>query len=214
MTKHERVPVLVVGGGPAGSATACFLAQQGVEVTLLDKARFPRDKPCSEYLSPEASRLLEAMGALDAVIDAGAAQLAGMRVRAPSGRTFEGRFAAGHGYRAHRDHGLALPRLVLDAILLDRARAAGVRVVEGAQVTALAPNHLTGGYDVTSREDGIERVRAANVVVGADGLRSVVARRLGLAPRTRFPRRLALVTHMRGVEGMGATGEMFVEEGG
>jgi flavin-dependent dehydrogenase len=203
--------VIVVGGGPAGSATACFLARAGVDVIVLDRAHFPRAKPCSEFMSPEASRLLDAMGALGAVEAAGAAQLTGMRVRAPSGAVFDGRFAAGHGYRGYRDRGFALPRTVLDAILLDRARAAGARVVEGAAVTALVRDARGRVAGVHTREGGRERERPARVVVGADGLRSVVARRAGLDARRAWPRRLAMVTHMRGVEGMGATGEMFVE---
>jgi flavin-dependent dehydrogenase len=117
--------VIIVGGGPAGSSTAFFLAQLGVDVLVLDKARFPRDKACSEYLSPQASRILEAMGALGEVESSGAAQLAGMRVHAPNGATIHGEFAADHGFRGHRDRGLAVRRTVLDAILLERARAAG-----------------------------------------------------------------------------------------
>lgn len=56
--------VLVVGGGPAGASVACALARAGVDVHVVDRARFPRPKPCAEYLSPEASRLLADMGAL------------------------------------------------------------------------------------------------------------------------------------------------------
>ena len=54
----------VVGGGPAGCSTAWSLARLGVDVLLLDRARFPREKTCAEYLSPQASRLLAQMGAL------------------------------------------------------------------------------------------------------------------------------------------------------
>src|SRR2546423_3052478 len=129
--------VLVVGGGPAGSSVAWALASAGVRVTVLDRARFPRDKPCSEYMSPEASRLLAAMGALAAVEASGAARLAGMRVRAPDGTTFTGAFDGAHPYRGFRSHGLALRRMVLDAILLARARAAGAVVEEGVRVTDL-----------------------------------------------------------------------------
>jgi 2-polyprenyl-6-methoxyphenol hydroxylase-like FAD-dependent oxidoreductase len=71
-----RADVVVVGGGPAGAATAWALARNGVDVLVLDRAHFPRPKPCAEYLSPQASRILSEMGALDAVEQAGAAQLA------------------------------------------------------------------------------------------------------------------------------------------
>ena len=74
--------VLIVGGGPAGSSLAVALARRGVDVLLADRARFPRPKPCAEYLSPEASRVLEAMGALARVERSGAAALSGVRVRA------------------------------------------------------------------------------------------------------------------------------------
>ena len=50
--------VLVVGGGPAGASVAFALARAGVRVHVVDRARFPRPKPCAEYLSPEASRIL------------------------------------------------------------------------------------------------------------------------------------------------------------
>src|SRR5690554_1306311 len=105
--------VIVVGGGPAGSSTAWFLARMGIDVLLLDKAQFPRDKVCSEYLSPQASRILDHMGVLEKVERSGAAQLAGMRVHAPNGRTIHGEFAADHGFRGHRDRGLAVRRTIL-----------------------------------------------------------------------------------------------------
>ena len=61
---HRDAAVIVVGAGPAGAATAWALARAGVDVLLLDRARFPRDKPCAEYLSPQASRILADMGVL------------------------------------------------------------------------------------------------------------------------------------------------------
>ena len=61
-----RCDALVVGGGPAGSTCARVLGRAGWNVLVLDRARFPRDKPCAEYLSPQASRILEAMGVLGA----------------------------------------------------------------------------------------------------------------------------------------------------
>ncbi|HEX6537057.1 MAG TPA: FAD-dependent oxidoreductase [Gemmatimonadaceae bacterium] len=207
--------VIVVGGGPAGASTAWHLARAGVDVLVLDRARFPRDKPCAEYLSPEASRILAKMDALAACEGAGAAPLAGMIVRAPSGERIHGDFAASHGWRGFRDRGLALRRRVLDAILLDRARAAGARVEEDARVTDLArgADGAVRGVRVIDG-DGHATEHRAEIVVGADGLRSVVARRLALARTARAPNRVAFVAHYRGVDGIGEYGEMHVERDG
>ena len=82
--------VIVVGGGPAGASSAFALARAGARVLVLDRATFPRPKPCAEYLSPQASRLLSEMGALQAVERAGASHLAGMTVRAPNGTLLRG----------------------------------------------------------------------------------------------------------------------------
>ena len=207
--------VIVVGGGPAGSSTAFFLAQAGIEVTLLDRATFPRDKTCSEYLSPQASRILAAMGALAEVEKSGAAQLAGMRVHAPNGATIQGEFAADHGFRGYRDRGLAVRRTILDSILLDRARAAGANIHEGVRVTDVlrsAEGAVSGVKTIDA--DGIASEHRADLVVGADGLRSVIGRRLDLIRPSRWPKRIALVAHYSGVAHDGEFGEMYVDPGG
>lgn len=206
--------VIVVGGGPAGAATATFLARAGIDVLILDRARFPRAKACSEYLSPEASRLLAAIGALDEVERSGAAQLAGMCVRAPNGAWMRGDFVARHGYRGYRDRGLALPRERLDSILLECARRAGARVEEQSQVVDLERDETGRVVGVHTRRQHGTTVQHARLVVGADGLRSIVARRLGLARVGRWPRRIALVAHYRGIADVGDYGEMHVERDG
>ena len=99
--------VVIVGGGPAGASAAWQLARLGADVLVLDRARFPRDKPCAEYLSPQASRILDALGVLPAIEAEGPAHLRGMIVRAPNGEHIRGDFAADHGFRGFRDRGLA-----------------------------------------------------------------------------------------------------------
>lgn len=207
--------VIVVGAGPAGASVAWHLASAGVDVLMLDRATFPRDKVCAEYLSPESSRILSAMGALDAIESMGAARLTGMQVRAPNGMLIRGDFAARHGFSGFRDTGLALRRTVLDALLVQCARAAGARLLEDSYVSDLARDasgHITGVL-VRTRDSAVRELRAP-IVVGADGLRSVVARRAGLARTARFPRRIALVAHYRGLAGMRSYGEMHVEHDG
>ena len=207
--------VIVVGGGPAGSSTAFFLARAGIEVTLLDRAHFPRDKVCSEYLSPQASRILASMGALSDIEATEPARLSGMRVHAPNGATIHGEFVAQHGFKGYSEKGLAVRRTILDAILIDHARGAGVRVEEGVRVTDVIRDSRGRVRGVlTAGSSGSERERPASLVVGADGLRSVIGRRLGLIRPSRWPRRIALVAHYSGVAGVPDFGEMHVGRDG
>ena len=206
--------VIVVGGGPAGASTAFALARAGAKVLLIDRDRFPRDKPCAEYLSPQASRVLSDMGVLAEVESRGPAHLAGMVVRAPSGRQFRGDFAAPHGFRGFRDRGLAIRRRVLDAILLDAARRAGVDVIEQARVTDVRRDDRGRACGVAVAHEADARDLFAPLLIGADGLRSIVGRRLGLIRSGRFPRRIALVSHWRGIADIGDYGEMHVERDG
>ncbi len=219
MPDSADAQVIVVGAGPAGASTAWHLAQRGIDVLMLDRARFPRDKVCAEYLSPQASRILTNMGAMPAIENAGAAHLSGMRVRAPNGSVLQGDFAARHGFKGFRDSGLAVRRTVLDAELVARAQSAGARLMERVRVTDVERDGVGGDGSrvtgvITLDDDGETRTLRAPLVIGADGLRSVIGRRLGLTRVGRFPRRVALVAHYRNIAGISATGEMHVERDG
>jgi geranylgeranyl reductase family protein len=195
--------VAVVGAGPAGSATALLLARAGARVLLLDRARFPREKPCSEYLSPESTRVLERLGqdVLAAVAAAAPARLAGMKVVAPSGRGVVGHFET---------FSFALPRTRFDTILRDAAEATGVEVRERMKVEELVyDGGAVGGVIARDAGRGTRDAYRARVVVGADGLRSVVARRLGMV-HTAGPRRIAFTAHVADVPGVHDLGEMHV----
>lgn len=210
----ERADVVVVGGGPAGASTAFGLARAGAHVVVLERSALPRPKPCAECLSPQATRVLEDMGALSRLEGAGT-WLRGMRVRAPNGATACGEYSANHGYQAPRDAGLSIRRELLDAVLVDRARGAGAEVRERIRVTdvARAADGAACGVTCVDGAGTASEVRAA-VVIGADGLRSVIARRLRLSAALPWPRRLALVAHYRGVRGVGAYVELHVERDG
>ncbi len=205
----QDADVIVVGGGPAGSVTAALLAERGHRVLLLDKARFPRHKACSEYVNAAGRRLLVELG-LERDLDAlGAHRMEAMLIHAPGGRRFLADFAAVEpGATA-----LGLSRLRLDGLLLDRARAAGGEVHEGAHVRDV----IVAGSRVLGVEATIEGVREtlrAPLTIGADGRHGIVARSLALEHPLRWPRRTGLVAHYRGVAGLDSWGEMHVFQGG
>src|SRR5262245_34310056 len=201
---------VVVGAGPAGSTTALLLARAGFRVVLLDRAQFPRAKPCGDCISPQANLLLQQLGVWSGVTTAGPAELEGWRITAPGGQSFEARFAdAVSDPRIVK--GLALTRDRLDAVLLGAARAAGAEFITGVSVD-----------DVLRSGDRVAGVRArggnrttqitAPLTVGADGLQSVVRRRLDLLARKPRLRKVALTAHLTSPADISSFGELHVLE--
>src|SRR5215217_1901554 len=122
--------VIVIGGGPAGSVSARLLAERGHRVLLLDKARFPRHKACSEYVNPAGARLLAELGLSGDLENLGAHRMEAMLIHAPGGH----RFLADFGVVQPAGTAIGLSRFRLDSLLLDHAREVGVEVREGAHV--------------------------------------------------------------------------------
>ena len=201
--------VLVVGAGPAGAAVSILLARQGYRVLLVDRATFPRDKACAEYLSPACNQLLAQFGVFEAVLAASPQRLQGMRVTDHRGRSCWGRFVQ-HGQCLY---GLALPRLVLDHLLVQQACREGVELRTGLWVRQpLLDGQRVGGIHGLHTQRPVT-VRA-RLVIAADGLHSTLARRLGLVRRVRWLQHVALVTHYAGVHPLQPWGEMFLTPSG
>lgn len=191
--------VLIAGGGPAGAATATHLARHGWDVLLLEKAVFPREKPCAEFLSPGAVSQLSELGVLEAVRTAGAAYPTGMRIVTPEASCL----------LRYETPALGVQRPLLDRLLLENARAAGVRVEESVRaLDTLVEDGSVRGLAVATAFGPVQR--RARIVVGADGPHSVVARSLGLNRPVRWPRRLGLVARYDGAATIAEYGEMHV----
>ncbi|TAM89183.1 NAD(P)/FAD-dependent oxidoreductase [bacterium] len=180
--------VVIAGAGPAGSALALRLARAGVKVRVVERSVFPRTKVCGEYLSPGALRELETLG-LGKRIAAHAAPCHGIRLYAARGDPLALAFKDGEA--------LALERCVLDAVLLEAACAAGA-FHERARVEGVIVEHGRATGLRVREPSGLLSERRGRVVVGADGIGSVVARRLGLAREVcAADERFALGGHIR-----------------
>jgi geranylgeranyl reductase family protein len=154
----ETVDVAVVGAGPAGAAAALAARRDGASVLLLDKADFPRDKPCGDGIAAEAVDVLEGLG-VSGVTDGYPAVLR-LRLVAPGGVEV----ARPLPRAAH-----TVPRRVFDARLV---RAAVEQGAELRRHTVRAMRQEGGGVTLD------DRIRAG-VVIGADGAGSVIRRLLG-----------------------------------
>ncbi|HEY8545462.1 MAG TPA: FAD-dependent monooxygenase, partial [Acidimicrobiales bacterium] len=155
--------VVVVGAGPAGTAAATRLARSGFAVTVVDKARFPRDKCCGDGLTTGALRLLEELG-LDPAAVPSWQRVDDVVVRSPSGREVTFPMPRGAGTYAAVSR-----RIDLDAALVDVARSAGAKVLDGHACTG-----VTEHADRVEVEVADFGTLTAGWVVAADGMWSPV----------------------------------------
>ncbi len=203
-TRHAAAPtsdtadVIVVGAGPGGSTTAAYLAAAGLDVLLLEKSSFPREKVCGDGLTPRAVKELIALGIPTREED-GWVKNKGLRV-------------IGGGVRMQMpwpelasfpDYGLVRPRLDFDEALARHAEKAGVRLHERTSVTGPILDERTDRVigvrarqvDDQGNATGEERSFTAPVVVAADGNSSRLSLALGLVKRDDRPMGVAVRTY-------------------
>ncbi|HEY7980114.1 MAG TPA: geranylgeranyl reductase family protein [Candidatus Eremiobacteraceae bacterium] len=191
--------VIVVGAGPAGAAAAHTLARAGVDVLLLERGSFPRDKTCGDGVAPHAVDILRDMGVTFDQFGGRARKTYGGLISGPGGGWFSAEPPRGSG--GARLESWIVPRMVLDERVARAAVGAGAVLREGSTVTGLLRD--CGSIAGVEVSDGV-RVRQirARVVIGADGAHSGVARALGL--RENGPRHIgyALRGYYDGVTGL------------
>jgi geranylgeranyl reductase family protein len=186
---ERQADVIVVGAGPAGASTAYHLAQAGVDVLLLEKAAFPRDKICGDGLTPRAVKQLVGMG---------------FDLDEPGWQRNEGLRIVGAGHRlelpwpdlaSFPSYGAVRTRTDLDEVLARHAEKAGARLKEQTAVTGPLLDERSGRVvgvgakpvDDRGRKVGDEIAYRAPVVVACDGVSSRLATSLGLERRENRP---------------------------
>jgi menaquinone-9 beta-reductase len=176
MPEANTAQVIVVGAGPSGATAAYFLAQAGVDVLMVDKATFPRDKACGDSITPGSVEILARMGLLDWIAARGYIRQNGMLLSSPDLTTVRIPPTATALQPAY-----LIPRLEFDHTLVQHAAAAGARLQEGTFITSL--ERLAPGQVRLVGKRGEETVSlTAQAVVAADGGSSSFTKSLGMVP--------------------------------
>ncbi len=207
---------IIVGGGPAGSSAAIHLAQQGARVLLAEQGRFPREKLCGEFISPECLTHFARLGVHDSMTRAGGMALYRTIFYTGSGRSVAvpSEWFGADGGRA----ALGLSRAEMDSQLLERARAAGVEVLEEATASGLLLEGARVRGVRLNLAGGKVREHDARVTVDATGRQRALARRVARATTKRKEERratlVAFKAHLEGARGAGEVCEIYFYPGG
>jgi menaquinone-9 beta-reductase len=194
--RADVADVIVVGAGPAGSSVAYYLATAGLDVLVLEKSRFPREKVCGDGLTPRAAKALASMGVPTQESD-GWLRNKGLRIIGGGGR-IELNWPDLSSYPGY---GLVRTRLDFDQTLARHAMKAGARLIEGINVTGPVLDDRTGriigvtAQDTAGGKDAPEQRFSSRLVVAADGNSSRLSVSMGLRKRDDRPLGVAVRTY-------------------
>jgi len=164
----ESFDVAIIGGGLAGCSAAIHLAQGGHRVILFEAQSYPHHKVCGEFLSPECGVLLVDLGLTAALQAVNPALIHTASIIAPNGTTWT---------NALPGAGIGISRYALDHLMAKQARACGVQVLTNTSVTDVRGS-LDEGFSLTFRNAIGQRTISAKTVIGAQGKRSGLDRKL------------------------------------
>ena len=187
--RDHDADVIVVGAGPGGSATAHALAQQGLDVLLLEKTSFPREKICGDGLTPRAVKSLVEMG-IDTTEAGGFIRNRGLRIIGGKVRIE----LPWPELATYPDYGLVRPRLDFDELLARAAQQAGARLQERSNVTGPVLDEAGRVVGVAAKvgADKVETTYRAPIVIAADGSSARLGLQLGLVKRDDRPMGVAV----------------------
>ncbi|QYO64763.1 tryptophan 7-halogenase [Leptolyngbya sp. 7M] len=195
----------IIGAGPAGSSLAIRLANMGVAVTLIERERFPRDKLCGEFISPECRTHFAELGIEDRIATYGGREIGETRFTAINGRTV---MVPSEWFGSN--NALSLSRAAMDEVMLRRAYELGVETLEGWSATRA--EILNGRIDslMIRSQTGETRTLSADIFIDAAG-RSGILERLCDSGRTKGARAeiVAFKAHFSGIASLAGRCEIF-----
>ena len=213
MNKNNIYDLIVIGGGPGGATAAIRARHYGLNVLLIDKKKFPRDKVCGDALSGKSVSVLRNLNLLDKVAGLGGFQANSVIFGAPNGKEIKIQFK--HMDPKQKSYGFVLKRYIFDHFLLDVARKSGTEVRENTVFKSLILDEITDqatGIKAVN-ESGEEEEFYAPLVIGADGFGSKVATQIGSVEKSQKHLMVATRSYYKGVKNLSDAIELyFIDE--
>ena len=205
---QKKFDVIIVGGGPSGSSSAIYLSKAGKNVLLLDRATFPRDKTCGDGISGKSVRVLRELGVLEKFENIDHLKMYGVTFSSPKGKVVE---IPAEKLSSDAPPGFVCRREVFDNLLFQTAKSlcntienffVNEVIMEGNNVVGVSGTHNSQTYSFK-----------ANIVIGADGAGSTIAKKFNATNSDPNHQVSALRAYYNGVTGMNDKIELhFVEE--
>jgi geranylgeranyl reductase family protein len=208
---NNKYDIIIVGAGPAGSAAAIYGARQGLKVLLLEKVFFPRDKICGDAISGKSMTILKDLNLLDEVQKLPSAYIDSITFSSPDRK--EVNLSMIKDQSNGIPTGLVIRREIFDDFLFNQAKKAGAVVIERFTVNdLLVEDGKVCGIRGKHKSGETEEFHA-KIILGADGFKSLVARKTGLYRHDPEHWVVALRQYFKGVTGLNQQIELhYVDE--
>ena len=193
---NEEFDVVVVGGGPSGSSAAVFASKQGLNVLLLDKEVFPREKTCGDGISGKSIKMLRELDIENKIESVQHSLIKGIIFSSANGNEFKIDLPQ-KGKK--KTYGYCCKRFLFDNLMFQNAKKYAKKTVEGFTVIdVIKENDFVVGVRGVDKK-GVEKEFRAKIVVGADGANSVIAQKLDLEQKEDKHLMLGVRKYMRNV---------------
>ena len=204
--------IVIVGGGPSGTAAALFLKKYGYNIALLDQALFPRDKVCGEFISPAADDIFFDLGVLDSINALNPTRLSGVILSAYENSYLQVDYPDSFDGRTMTS--LSVERSKLDNLMINHVRNSDVDLLEGFKVTDFLfdNGNVCGvkGHDAIKTKFSIK----GKIIIDAGGRNSISLRQLNLRRESSGRGRIALAAHWEGARDLGGYCHMHISHPG